>query len=96
LQPPIAFIYFIQNAYINHRKYIDSFSPEQLAGILLLIIGKTVDLQKATKECAPFVLNQKMNETESYTGQPLDPNFIASPCGFSCTLNLYLSTPRLH
>lgn len=32
LQPPIVLLYFIQNAYINHRKYINSVSPGQLAG----------------------------------------------------------------
>lgn len=32
LQPPILFMYLIENAYINHRKYIDSVSADQLAG----------------------------------------------------------------
>jgi hypothetical protein len=32
MQPPITVLYVLQNAYINHRRYIDSVSPDQLAG----------------------------------------------------------------
>jgi hypothetical protein len=32
MQPPIALLYVVENAYINHRKYFDSVSPDQLAG----------------------------------------------------------------
>jgi hypothetical protein len=35
MSPPIAVVYVIQNAYVNHRRYIDSVIPEQLAGICL-------------------------------------------------------------
>lgn len=40
LEPPIAVTYFVQNAYINHRKYVDSVSKDQL-------MGKTIDINQA-------------------------------------------------
>jgi hypothetical protein len=78
MQPPIALVYIVENAYINHRKYIDSVSPDQLA-------GKTIDFNKANKECTPFATNSNMNHSTSYSGAPLDPAFVASPCGFTGT-----------
>lgn len=33
MAPPIAVVYVVQNAYVNHRRYIDSVIPDQLAGI---------------------------------------------------------------
>lgn len=47
LQPPIAVTYFVQNAYINHRKYVDSVSVEQLMGTYCTNSGKTIDIEQA-------------------------------------------------
>jgi len=33
------------------------------------------------QSCHPYVTNQQMGMTHSWTGVPLDPNNIASPCG---------------
>jgi hypothetical protein len=40
MAPPIAVVYVLQNAYVNHRRYIDSVSPDQLAGICLVRQGR--------------------------------------------------------
>jgi hypothetical protein len=47
LEPPIAVTYFVQNAYINHRKYVDSVSKDQLMGIYSSNLGKTIDINQA-------------------------------------------------
>jgi hypothetical protein len=47
-------MYIVENAYINHRKYIDSISPEQLSGTIWKKLGKTIDASQAKKECYPF------------------------------------------
>jgi hypothetical protein len=82
MQPPITFLYYIENAYINHRKYLSSYSPDQLQGNILFIEGNLIDENKAKAECIPFVYNKDMNKTNSWSGKPLDPDAIASPCGF--------------
>lgn len=40
-------------------------------------------MKTAQAKCQPFVTNADMNETLSYTGVPLNPDFVASPCGFT-------------
>lgn len=51
--------------------------------LLLFYTGTTIDFAKASKQCTPFVTNANMNATKSYGGKPLDPSFVASPCGFT-------------
>lgn len=75
----------VENAYINHRKYLNSFSPEQLQ-------GKPIDATTAQKECTPFPLNKDMGVNASYGGAALDPAAVSSPCGFkgiSCFLTTF-------
>lgn len=71
---PIYLMYSVKNIYINHRRYLNSYSNDQLK-------GKAISAEQAQKECAPFVYNKDIPYNYSYTGQPLDPNDIASPCG---------------
>lgn len=49
LEPPIVVNYFVQNAYINHRKYVDSVSKDQLMGTYSIKVGKTIDINQAKK-----------------------------------------------
>ena len=57
--------------------------------------GKSIDFNKASKECTPFVTNSNMNHTTSYTGAPLDASFVGSPCGFTAKL-LFNDTYKLY
>lgn len=37
MEPPVHFHYFIENAYINHRNYLNSYSKAQLEGKISFI-----------------------------------------------------------
>jgi hypothetical protein len=73
MQPPIYVLYKIDSFYQNHRRYIQSKSNPQL-------LGKSVS-RSEVEICSPFITNSDMQVTTSWTGVPLDPNAIASPCG---------------
>lgn len=44
--------------------------------------GNLIDLKAAQTSCEPFVTNREMGKNISWSGKPLDPDAIASPCGF--------------
>lgn len=73
LQPPVLFLYTLDNVYINHRLYIDSISTDQLEGMMTFYSGKAIDKSKADKMCTPFVVNKDFPVSQSYTGKPLNP-----------------------
>lgn len=46
LHPPVLVMYTLGNAYINHARYINSISPLQLEGNLLLTQDKLFQCQQ--------------------------------------------------
>lgn len=81
MKAPIYFLYKLGNFYQNHRRYIQSKNNYQLAGNIIYYKGNTIDLTQASV-CSPKITNADMNQTQSWTGVALDPNAIASPCGY--------------
>lgn len=94
MQAPIYLMYSVKNIYINHRRYLNSYSLDQIK-------GKAISAEQAQKECAPYVYNKDIPYNYSWTGQPLDPNDIASPCGikplafFNDTFKIYHDGQRI-
>ena len=84
MSAPIYMFYYIENIYINHRKYLSSESPHQLK-------GNPIDLEMAQKTCEPIVFNRDLNVKKSWGGYDLDPDAIASPCGLKGNLIKYFS-----
>lgn len=73
MDAPVYFMYEVGNFYQNHRRYIQSKSNEQLAGN---------NIQPSqSKVCWPYETNEQMQVSVSWSGQPLEPKAIASPCG---------------
>lgn len=82
MSPPIHFLYYIENAYINHRNYLNSYSKKQLEGNFGNMLGVIIDEKTAKEKCTPFVYNRDLGKSVSWNGKQLDPDAIASPCGF--------------
>lgn len=66
-------MYQIENFYQNHRRYLQSKSNYQLA-------GNTIQSHDALI-CKPYITNEEMGKSVSWTNTPLDPKAVASPCG---------------
>jgi|LakMenEpi03Aug12_release.lakeMendotaPanAssembly.Ray.scaffolds.fasta_scaffold3431367_1 hypothetical protein len=45
-------------------------------------IGQTLDSKAASTKCYPFILNKDLGKNTSWSGKTLDPEAIASPCGY--------------
>lgn len=74
MKGPVFFLYYIEDIYINHKKYLKSFSKRQL-------LGQTISEDQAFEECYPIVYNRDLPWNRSWGGYPLNPDAIASPCG---------------
>lgn len=62
----------------------DTFNPKVIISLrvsLFLSLGNDIDAIKA-EVCSPKVTNRDMNKTVSWNNVPLDPNAVASPCGY--------------
>ncbi|EAR83001.2 ligand-effect modulator 3 LEM3 family protein (macronuclear) [Tetrahymena thermophila SB210] len=70
---PIFFYYEIDNFYQTNRKFYQSKDTLQLKGE-----DRTIS---QLSSCAPYVTNQDMGKTLSFTGQTLNPQDPAIPCG---------------
>lgn len=76
MSPPIYFYYGLTNFYQNHRKYLKSRDPEQLAGAIKSSVE--VDL------CDPIIYNKDIGPNlTSYANKSLilNPDDVANPCG---------------
>lgn len=62
---PIYVLYSIKNVYINHRRFLNSYSLDQLK-------GKVISTEEADTACAPFKFNKNIPENVSWAGSPLD------------------------
>ena len=70
-----VYIYYqLENYYQNHRRYVKSRSYEQLSGTWL----SADDLED---DCDPVVTNADMDQNVSVTGETLEPDVAAFPCG---------------
>lgn len=75
MQSPIYLLYSLDNFYQNHRRYVQSKSPDQLQ-------GKIIDVGKARSSCHPIVLNRDLHRKYAWDNKTLlDPNAVANPCG---------------
>ena len=71
---PIYVYYELENFYQNHRRYVQSLSPDQLKGNYL-----SVD---ELKDCSPVKRNKDLGEkVVSVSGKILKPEDPAIPCG---------------
>ena len=74
MEGTVIILYELDNFYQNHRRYLQSQSLTQLA-------GDSISASVADKECTPIVYNKDLGISTSYTGKPLNPSAVASPCG---------------
>lgn len=74
-KPVFVFLNY-ENFYQNHRAMINSFSRRQLE-------DEGEKPEKLKKICKGALTNKEMNKTLAFDGKTaLDPEAIASPCGF--------------
>ena len=94
MEGPVYLLYSLKNVYLNHRKFLNSFSPEQLK-------GKAISATDATKLCGKYVYNKNIPQKTSWTGSALNPEDIASLCGvkpqgfFNDTYSLYQNGQKI-
>jgi hypothetical protein len=62
---PIYVLYSIKNVYINHRRFLNSYSLEQIK-------GKVISADDAETSCAPIKFNKNIPENVSWAGKALD------------------------
>ena len=76
MQQPIMMYYQLDNFYQNHRRYVKSKSDLQLD-------GEYISLKKIkdSGDCEPVETNQEMEKNVSLSGDILNPNEVAVPCG---------------
>ena len=76
MQQPIMMYYQLDNFYQNHRRYVKSKSDLQLD-------GEYISLKKIkdSGDCEPVETNQEMEKNISLSGDILNPNEVAVPCG---------------
>jgi hypothetical protein len=92
---PIHIYYEISGFYLNHMKIVNSRNWAQLR-------GESVSTSTLETECHGMVYNKDLfgNQSKSYTGEPLDPDGILSPCGnfaasmFNDNFTLYTSEKK--
>ena len=76
MEKTIMIYYQLNGFYQNHRRYVKSKSDDQLNG---------KDISKAamqdSQDCDPAVTNGEMNKNKSVTGDDLNPDDLAIPCG---------------
>lgn len=91
---PVFLLYEVKNLYVNHRKFINSYSDDQLG-------GKVIDAEAAKKVCGNLVFNKNIPQTTSWGGQKLNPEDIASLCGvkpqgfFNDTFTIYQNGQKI-
>lgn len=91
---PIYLIQYTTNNYVNHRKFIESYSPDQLK-------GKVISVDEAEKKCGNFVFNSEIFSNYSWGNTLLVPENIASPCGakslgyFNDTFSLFKNGQKI-
>jgi hypothetical protein len=74
MNAPIYLLYSVKNIYINHRRFLSSYSLDQIKGL-------TISENDAETLCSPIRFNSEIPENVSWAGAPLQPGDIASPCG---------------
>ena len=72
----IMVYYQLDGFYQNHRRYVKSKSDSQLNGK-----DVTYEEMKDSQDCDPVITNKDMGKTISITGQALNPDAVAIPCG---------------
>lgn len=88
MEGPVFMLYSLKNAYINHRKFINSYNADQLN-------GKVITVEQAKKDCGLIVYNRDIPQKQSWAGQKLNPDDVASLCGvkpqgfFNDTFSIY-------
>ena len=72
----IMVYYQLDGFYQNHRRYVKSKSDEQLN-------GKDISLEsmKDSQDCDPVITNKDMDKEISVTGDALNQDDVAIPCG---------------
>ena len=78
MEGPVLVNYELTNFISNSKDYLTSKSHKQLS-------GEHINKAEASK-CEPYVTNAQMGVTQSWAGQPLNPDDIASPCGLQAKL----------
>ena len=76
MKKKIMIYYQLDGFYQNHRRYVKSKSDSQLNGKFI-----SKEQMKDSQDCDPVITNKQMNKYISYTGQLLDPEEVAVPCG---------------
>lgn len=79
MKAPIYVLYYVENVYINHKKYLSSYNEEQLNGL-------AISAEEAEEDCKPIIFNKDLPFKNSWGGYPLNPDEIASPCGLKALL----------
>jgi hypothetical protein len=74
MEAPIYLLYSVKNIYINHRRFLSSYSLDQIKGLV-------ISEDDAETLCAPIKLNKDIPENISWAGVLLQPDDVASPCG---------------
>lgn len=74
LEAPIMVYYRIDEFFQNHRRYIKSFSSQQL-------IGKDLSASDLKSDCDPVLTNKDLIVKKSISGKPLVESEPANPCG---------------
>lgn len=88
LDSPIYIYYELDNFYQNHRRFIKSFSINQLAGSVL-------NSSQIEDDCSPIVTVKDLGINKTIGGYYLEPDAPANPCGlyprsfFNDTYSIY-------
>ena len=76
METNIMVYYQLDGFYQNHRRYVKSKSDDQLNGKDL-----SYEAMKDSQDCDPVITNKDMGKDKSITGDNLDADDVAIPCG---------------
>ena len=76
METNIMVYYQLDGFYQNHRRYVKSKSDDQLNGKDI-----SYEAMKDSQDCDPVITNKDMGKDKSITGDNLDADDVAIPCG---------------
>lgn len=74
MEAPVNVYYEMDNFYQNHRRFMTSFSVNQLA-------GKILTADEVDTDCDPIVTVEDLGISRTFGGYELSPEAPANPCG---------------